>query len=258
MKKVKNQVVIQARLGSTRLPGKVLLPLAGLPVLAHVVNRCRCALKVERVVVATTDLPQDDQIEQWCHENEVALVRGSSDDVLARYMLAIDLFPCQNVVRVTADCPLTDPAILDAMLFLHELQDADYTSNVVPSTFPAGFDAEVVKCDSLKRVDSIAKMQSHREHVTLYIRENTSQFKVANLEYCSDFEHFRLTLDRPEDYEVLKLVFNHFSNCAQPVSLYQVLGFLNENQEIVKINAATDRFEGARKSAEQENRSLKL
>lgn len=257
MNRVKNQVVIQARMGSTRLPGKVLLDLAGRLVIEHVIRRCQSAMLVDRVVVATTDLAEDDQIVSWCRNNSVASVRGSSEDVLQRYISAADAFPCENIVRVTADCPLVDPGVLDAMLCLHSAAGSDYTSNVIPPTFPVGFDAEVVVADTLRKVSAVAELKSHREHVTMYIRENLDQFKTANLSFGLNHEKIRLTLDRPEDYQLLKMVFDNFSGSDGLFSVYQVLNFLEQNPELVAINSSIDRFEGMRKSAAQENRELK-
>jgi len=257
MNKVKNQVIIQARMGSTRLPGKVLLELGGRPVIENVVRRCKAAMLVERVVVATTELPEDDRIIAWCRENHVDCVRGSSEDVLQRYIVAASAFDCNNIVRVTADCPLVDPGILDAMLCLHHSAGSDYTSNVIPPTFPVGFDAEVVNTEILKKVDAVATLKSHREHVTMYIRENIQQFVTTNLSFGMDHDKIRLTLDRQEDYQLLKMVFDNFAGSDGFFSIYQVLNFLAQNPELVSINSSIDRFEGMRKSAAHENRELK-
>lgn len=254
---VKNQVIIQARMGSTRLPGKTMMLLAGLPVLEHVVRRSSAAMLVNRVVVATTDLPGDDELERWCAENAVPCVRGSSEDVLARYILAVEKFPCENLVRITADCPLIDPGIIDALLSLHLDGNKDYTANVIPPTFPVGFDAEVVKSDVLRQVGEKATLNSHREHVTLYIRENLERFAVANLSYGKNYEHIRLTLDRDADYQLLQAVFAHFAASLPLFSFYQVMDFLLQNEHLIKINAQVDRFEGMNKSAAAENRKLK-
>ncbi len=254
---VKNQVVIQARMGSTRLPGKTLLSLGGRPVLEHVIRRSGSAMLVDRVVVATTDQPEDDQVAEWCQNHAIPFVRGSSADVLARYLLAVENYPCKNVIRITADCPLIDPGIIDALICLHAEGDCDYTSNVIPPTFPIGFDAEVVLATTLRRVAACASLTSHREHVTLYIRENLDQFKTANLSFGQNFEHVRLTLDRDADYQLLTRVFAHFAGLSELFSFYQVIDFLSQNPELVAINSGIDRFEGVKKSVAGENRRLK-
>lgn len=257
MKKVENQVIIQARMGSTRLPGKVLLPLNGKPVLEFVVRRASAAARVARVIVATSDLPGDDEIEKWCKENDVPCVRGSSDDVLARYLRAEQQYPCENIVRITADCPLVDPGIIDSLLALHEATQSDYTSNEVPPTFPVGFDSEVVKAEVLRNVGQIATLKSHREHVTLYVRENTDKFKVTNLDSAiAGAKQIRLTLDRVEDYEVLKALIEKLPADEMLFSFYQILDIIKKFPELTHVNSGIDRFEGVKKSAKEENRKL--
>ncbi|MBU1109270.1 MAG: glycosyltransferase family protein [Candidatus Riflebacteria bacterium] len=238
MKTVKNQIVIQARMGSSRLPGKTLMDLAGRPVIDHVINRCRAALSVERVVLAVPDLPADDQLEQWCNANDVLCVRGSSDDVLSRYIKAIDTYPCQTLVRITADCPLVDPAMIDAVLALHEAMGNDYTSNVGPPNFPKGYDVEVVNADVLRRVDAIAVLDQHREHVTSYIRMIPDEFKTYGLSYGLNMPEIRLTLDKQEDYQALQKIFELCVRQNPLCSMYQVLAFLNGHPEILAINSA--------------------
>ncbi|GAB4268779.1 MAG: NTP transferase domain-containing protein [Candidatus Rifleibacteriota bacterium] len=256
MKKVKNQVIIQARMGSTRLPGKVLLPLNNKPILEYVVYRAGKAAKVDRVVVATSDQPEDDAIEKWCEDNKVSCVRGSSADVLDRYLKAESCFPCENIVRITADCPVVDPGIIDSLIALHEETAADYSSNEVPPTFPCGFDTEVVRADVLRKVGKIASLKSHREHVTLYIRENTKDFKIVNLDSEIQAQNVRLCVDRPEDYEALKLLFSKFQPGEMLFSYYQILEILQRFPEILQLNSGIDRFEGVKKSAREENRKL--
>lgn len=257
MSLVKNQVVIQARMGSTRLPGKTMMLLGEQPVLEHVIRRSSAAMLVDRVVVATTELPEDDQVALWCGDHSVPCIRGSSEDVLSRYLQAVDTFPCANVIRITADCPLIDPGILDALLCLHDSRCCDYTANVIPPTFPVGFDAEVIKANVLQQVGKLAVLTSHREHVTLYIRENLEKFATANLSFGQNFENIRLTLDRAEDYQVLQAIFAHFASGSELFSFYQILLFLEQNAHLVAINSQVDRFEGAKKSAALENRKLK-
>ncbi len=255
--RVKNQVVIQARMGSTRLPGKTALKLGRRTVLEHVVRRSGAAMLVNRVVVATTELAGDDELATWCDEHGIPCVRGSSEDVLSRYLLAAEKFPCENIIRITADCPLIDPGIIDTLLSLHAGSGADYTSNVIPPTFPVGFDAEVIKTSVLQNVGHVAELVSHREHVTLFIRENLDRFKTANLSYGQSYEHIRLTLDRDNDYQLLKKVFAHFENGPELFSFYQIMEFFEQNPDLIAINSDVDRFEGMKKSAASENRRLK-
>lgn len=240
---VKNQIVIQARMGSTRLPGKTMLDLGGRLVIDHVVSRCRAALSVDRVVVAIPDMSIDDRLEQWCKDNDIFCVRGSAEDVLSRYIKAISAFPCRTLVRITADCPLVDPGMIDALLFLHEALGNDYTSNVGPPNFPKGFDIEVVSADVLRRVDSIALLRPHREHVTSYIRENFGEFKTSGMSYGLNMPDIRLTLDKMEDYQALQKIVELLVSQQPLCSMYQVLAFLHQHPEILAINSAGIPFE---------------
>lgn len=256
--KLNVQVIIQARMGSTRLPGKVLKELAGKPVIWHVVNRASAASLVERVIVATTENAEDNEIVKWCENNDVLCIRGSSEDVLARYVKAAKEFPANTIVRITADCPLVDPGTIDSLISLHNSSNADYTTNVIKPTYPTGLDAEVVSSETLFNVDQIATLKSHREHVTMYIRENLSEFKSASLEFGRNVEHVRLTLDRQEDYEVLSAIFDLFPAGSKYPSIYEILSIVETNSELLKINSNIDRYEGMKKSAAEEDRNLNL
>lgn len=256
--RVETQAVIQARMGSSRLPGKVLLDLQGMPILGHVVRRARAASRVARVLVATTTLSQDDAIVDWCGSAGVACFRGSSEDALDRYARCLDVWPCRRLVRITADCPLIDPGVIDQSIALHESGELDYVSNVHPPTFPHGLDVEVVSAKLLKRVAEEATLPSHREHVTLFIRENRDHFKFGNVAFGRDASRFRVTVDRPEDYEFLKALLALVPSGIELPSVYEILRLLDAHPEIVSINSGQDRYEGARISARAEKRNLKL
>ncbi|KAF1081480.1 MAG: hypothetical protein GQF41_2286 [Candidatus Rifleibacterium amylolyticum] len=242
MNSVKNQIVIQGRMSSTRLPGKTLMDLAGRPVIEHVVRRCRAALTVDRVVVALPDATVDDSLYHWCVANDVPCVRGSTEDVLSRYIKALNAFPCVNMVRITADCPLVDPGLLDSLLYMHTSMQNDYTSNVGPPDFPKGFDIEVVRAEVLRHIDSIAELQTHREHVTLYIRERPGEFKSASMSFALEMPDVRLTLDRPEDYQALQKIFDGLVIHKPLCSIYEILAYLHEHPEILAINSAGVQF----------------
>lgn len=256
--KVTTQVIIQARMGSTRLPGKVLKILNGKAVLWHVVERSGTASLVDRVVVATTENDEDIEIVNWCKNNSVLCVTGSSEDVLSRYIKAANEYPADIIIRITADCPLVDPGTIDALVSLHKATGSDYTTNVLKPTYPAGLDAEVVLSKILAKVNKIATLKSHREHVTMYIRENLNEFKTANLAFGRNAEHIRLTLDRVEDYEVLSKIFEYFPNNYKFPSIYEILAIAEAHPEIISINSNIDRYEGMNKSVAEEKRKLNL
>ncbi len=171
--------VIQARMGSTRLPGKVLQEIGDRPMLGFMLDRLR-DLAVERLVVATSDLDRDDPIARLCDDAGVECVRGSEADVLGRFVAAIDAFPTDHVVRLTADCPLSDPRLVEAVIATHLDRDADYTSNVLPRSFPKGLDVEVVRTSVLRVAAAEATAVDEREHVTPFVYRRPERFRLTN------------------------------------------------------------------------------
>lgn len=255
---VGTQVIVQARLGSTRLPGKVLLELQGQPVLAHVCRRAAAASRVDRLIVATTDLPEDEPIVAWCRSVGVPVVRGPAADVLARYLVAAEAWPCRQVVRLTADCPVVDPGLVDAVVGLLTEGRYDYVSNLHPPTLPIGFDVEALPLVVLQRVGRVATLPSHREHVTLYIRENRDTFRVGNVAFGRDRSAGRFVLDHPEDYEFFRRLFELIPATMHLPSVYELLRLVDAHPELAAINAKFDRYEGVRRSVGGEHRPLQL
>lgn len=190
-------------MGSTRLPGKVLADLGGRPMLAFLLDRLE-RLPVDQVVVATSDLDRDDAVVEVAEAAGVGVVRGPELDVLARFALALQCHPAGNVVRITADCPLTDPAIVAASIALHVDSRADYTCNVLPRTFPQGLDVEVIAADALRLADQEAQRAIEREHVTPYLYRHPERFRLANLRSGEDLGDERWTVDTPADLEVVR------------------------------------------------------
>jgi spore coat polysaccharide biosynthesis protein SpsF len=191
--------VIQARTGSTRFPGKVLADLRGRPMLAHVVQRVRSCATVDEVVVATTTHPADDPIVRLATGLGVPATRGPADDVLARFVTAAREYSADVVVRITADCPLVDPALVDAVVRLRAETGADYGSNVTPRTYPDGYDVEAMTRACLEGVDREAVTAAEREHVTLRVREHLEEYRIATLHAPRDLSALRVTVDYPED-----------------------------------------------------------
>ncbi len=255
---VGTQVIVQARLGSTRLPGKVLLPLQGQPVLAHVCRRAAAASRVDRLVVATTDLPEDEAIVAWCRSAGVPVARGPAADVLSRYLAAAEVWPCRQVVRITADCPVVDPGLVDAVAGQLEAGGFDYVSNLHPPTLPIGFDVEAFPLAVLRRVGREASLPSHREHVTLYIRENRDIFRVGNVAFGRDRSAGRFALDHPEDYEFFRRLFELIPPAMHLPSVYELLRLVDAHPELAALNAKFDRYEGVRRSVGDERRPLSV
>lgn len=197
---MKTTCVVQARTGSTRLPGKVLAPIAGMPMLELMLRRLE-PLPVEAIVVATTAYERDDPIEEIAERLGVAVVRGTEHDVLARFGLALDAFPSPTVIRLTADCPLTDPELVAAVLARHHESGAAYTSNVLPRSFPKGLDVEVVSADALRTAIDEARDPVEREHVTPFVYRRPERFPLANVRSGLRLADERWTVDTADDLE---------------------------------------------------------
>ena len=196
--------VIQARLGSERLPGKVLKPLGDKPVLSHVVDRVRRSGAFDDIVVATTDRELDDPLAEAASALGVTVARGSEDDVLSRFLLALDLVPADALARVTADCPLIDPDVLAAMAKRFAAEDCDYLSNALVRTYPRGLDAEFLTVAALRKAGAEGTERHHREHVTPYIYQNPDRFRIVDFVDREDHSDWRWTLDTEEDYVLLR------------------------------------------------------
>ena len=192
-------------MGSTRLPGKVLADLGGRPVLGLVLARLARA-HLDQVVVATSDRPGDDAVAALAAEAGVPVVRGPEHDVLGRFVLAVDRHPADDVVRITADCPLVDPVVVDSTLGVHRRWDADYTSNSLERTFPDGLDVEVVRSEALRAAAADAVAGDEREHVTPFFHRHPTRFRLASLEADEQLGHERWTLDTAEDLARLRAI----------------------------------------------------
>lgn len=201
--------VLQARTSSTRFPAKVLAEIDGIPMLQHQIARIQRATRIDDLVVATSTDPSDDRVAELCSNLGVAVVRGSLSDVLGRFMIAASAFPAEHIVRLTADCPLASPTVLDAVIELHIESHSDYTSNCHPPTFPDGLDVEVMKYEALHWADQSALTPAEREHVTLAIVNHPEKFSLANLAMEPDRSHLRWTVDLPEDLEFVRSVYMH-------------------------------------------------
>lgn len=189
---------VQARTGSTRLPGKVLLDLDGRPMLAFLLDRLS-SLDVDEVVCATSDLPPDDKVAQVASAAGVRVVRGSESDVLDRYLTVLQETGATTLVRLTGDCPLIDPHVVQDVLALHRARQADYTSNVLPRTFPKGLDVEVVQASALRTAAAEATAPEEREHVTPFLYRRPERFRLANLSCPLDLGDEWWTVDTADD-----------------------------------------------------------
>jgi spore coat polysaccharide biosynthesis protein SpsF (cytidylyltransferase family) len=198
---VSTVAVIQARMGSTRFPGKVVADLAGRPMLAHIVGRVARAATVDRVIVATTVDPTDDAVAALALESGALVSRGPVEDVLSRFVMAVQQHGGDVVVRITADCPLIDPDVIDEVVRRRAENNAEYASNIDPATFPDGYDVEVMTAACLQRLDAEAVAPHQREHVTARIREQAAEYSTAHVAWERDVSSMRLTVDVPDDLQ---------------------------------------------------------
>ena len=250
---MKNLAVIQARMGSSRLPNKVLKDLCGKPALWHVIHRVKISKLIDEIVIATTIEKQDLKIVKFCAENGIRVFIGSEADVLDRYYQAARLFKPDNVVRITSDCPLHDSDVIDSVIKKHITENNDYTSNTIQPTFPDGLDCEVMKYSALENAWENAVMTSEREHVTQYLIKNDT-LKKGCLKNSINRENERWTLDTDADYDFISSVYNELYYKNPEFSSSDIYRLLDEKPEIRKINQGTIRNEGLLKSLNEDKK----
>ena len=205
----KTLCIIQARMGSTRLPGKVMMKVRGIPLLAYLISRVKQSRLIDKIVVATTTNPEDRVIVRLCGNLRMPCFRGSSEDVLSRYAACAKEYPGYGtIVRITGDCPLIDPEVIDRVIACFQEGNYDYVSNVIQPSYPHGMDTEVFSRKALKEAALRATLPSEREHVTPYITKRR-QFRKKNIAAPSDFYSVRLTADYLEDLAVIRFVAEH-------------------------------------------------
>jgi spore coat polysaccharide biosynthesis protein SpsF len=236
--------IIQARMGSTRLPGKILKTLGGKPMLWHVVDRCRAATKVDRVIVATTTNPEDDAVHSFCMENGIPCFRGSSDDVLERYHGAAKEVGTDTIVRVTSDCPLIDPAVIDMCIGAFESQPVDYVSNVLPGprTYPRGLDTEVFSFAALEKATRDATETYEKEHVTVIWENKKGEFRIGKTVLAPPdlAREYRLTVDYPEDFELIERIYSELYVPGSIVDMRKAIVFLDSHPDVSGLNATCE------------------
>ena len=247
---MKTVALIQARMTSSRLPRKVLQDIAGCPMLLRVVDRVKQAKTIDIVAVITSTHESDDAIEQCCNENDIEIFRGNLDDVLDRYYQAAKHFQADNIVRITADCPLLDPAISDLVVETFKNGNYDYVSNTIEYTYPDGLDTEVFRYVTLERAWQLANLKSEREHVTAYIYKHPEIFRLGVVKNQEDLSSLRWTVDTPSDLEFIRAVYAGFTD--EHFGMEDVLRFIKEHPEAAVLNAGQVRNEGYLKSLKED------
>ena len=245
--------IIQARMGSTRLPEKVMLNILGKPVLWHVVNRVSKARLIDGLIVATTINSEDDIIVEFCKSNNILVFRGSENDVLDRYYQCAKKYNIKDIVRITADCPLHDSNVIDVVIREYLRGNYDYACNTIEYSFPDGFDVEVFSFIALENAWKNAKLTSEREHVTPYIRKN-EKFRKKNVFSNKKYPLYRCSLDHPEDYEFIKRIYEGIG--IEMFYIDDVINYLREHQELLKINQHIKMNEGYLKSLREDDRYI--
>lgn len=235
--------VIQARMGSTRLPGKTLREICGKPLLEHLVERVKASKFVEDVIIATTPEARDDVLVEFARGRGLRWCRGSEDDVLDRYYQAARQFGVETIVRVTPDCPLMDPRLLDTMIEVYRSGRYDYVANAFPRTYPDGLDVEVFSLAALEQAWREARLASEREHVTPYLR-TSGRFRVFNVENAVDLSHLKWSVDTAADLEFVRAVFEKLYDRGKVFHLDEVLALLEEHPELEAINSQSVTNEG--------------
>lgn len=243
--------ILQARSSSSRLPNKVLLPILGVPMLEHQISRVTQSKQIDQLIVATSVEKSDDEIEHLCNKINVKCFRGSLNDVLDRFYQAANEVRADHVVRLTGDCPLADPEVIDDVILKHINEEADYTSNCCPPTFPDGLDVEVLKYSSLEISWRDACLSSQREHVTSYVREK-SGFKLSNYENDIDLSTLRWTVDEINDYFFVIKIYEELYQKNPMFGTSEILKLLEENPKYSTMNSSLNRNEGLLKSLQND------
>jgi len=232
--------VIQARMSSTRLPGKVMLPLLGKPLLIRMIERVNSAKLVGNVIVATSTNADDDEIETLCNQNNIICSRGHLTDLLDRHYQAAKQFNAEAVVKIPSDCPLIDPKVIDKVIEHYINSDEfDFVSNLHPATYPDGNDVEIFSFESLECAWKDATKDYEREHTTPFIWEHQDVFSVGNVTWETGYDYsstHRWTIDFPEDYEFIRKVYDELYSNNPVFSLNDILTLLKQKPEIAEIN----------------------
>lgn len=245
--------IVQARMGSTRLPGKVLIDIEGKPLLEHVIQRVSASRLVQRIIIATTENEKDKAIISFARQRGIFCYAGSEEDVLDRFYRAAGRYNVDIIVRITPDDPFKDPEIIDKVVgyYLSHEEGVDYVSNTMKPTYPEGLDVEVFSFAALRRAWREAEKPSEREHVTPYIWNHPELFRLANVENDEDLSHLRWTLDTETDLKFTREIYTRLYK-GQVFLMKDILTLLNAEPELRLINSRASRNAGYLKSLEGE------
>ena len=243
--------IIQARMGSSRLPGKILMKLNGISVLECLINQLKHSKLLNRKIIATSTNNEDNIVFDFAQSNDLDSFRGSELDVLDRYYLCAKHFSLKHIVRITADCPLIDPQIVDRSIDLYLRNNLDYVNNFHKRTFPSGTEVEVFSFSVLEKTWKNAKKPSEREHVTPYIYNNPDKFSIGFIENNKNLSNLHWTIDRIEDLNLVRTIYKRTHNT--PILLDDILNIIESDPQILEINKNTSSIEGYLKSLKNDN-----
>lgn len=224
---IKFLVILQARMESTRLPGKVFMPICGKPMIELQISRILHSKLINDLVVAIPDTAENNVLSDYLENLKVKVFRGSHHNVYKRYVQTAINYPCESIIRLTADCPLVMPNLIDEMIIHFNSKEIDYLSNALTETFPDGLDIEIFKTRSLLRLENFKLDQNEKEFVTMGIYKRPEIFLIEKFESKSFLGDERWTVDYPEDFEFVRKVFEYFQNRINEFSIQDVLNYIN-------------------------------
>lgn len=232
-------IIVQARMGSERLPGKILKEVKGRPLLDYQIERLRRVKGVDDVIIATTIDSNNDPVVKLCEKIKCAYFRGSEDDVLLRYYESAIEFDANYIVRINADCPLIDPLVVEKVInfFIANSKTLDYASNILEPSYPIGFHTEIFSIEALRIANDNSKDLEEREHVTPYIYRNPDIFRLGSVTQDENLSHYRWTVDYPEDLILIEKIINGVYQINPDFGMFDILEFLKDNPELTKINS---------------------
>ncbi len=250
--------VIQARMGSSRLPGKTLMPIETRPLLGHLVDRIRASKHVEKVIIATSERKRDDPIVEFARQERLPVFRGDETDVLDRFYKAAKKLAIDTVVRVTPDCPMLDPDVTDMVIERFLAGGFDYVSNAIEPSFPDGLDSEIFAFDVLETAWREAELPSEREHVTPFVINRPGRFSLSNVrKEGKNLSRMRWTVDTQDDLKFARAVFSHLYFENPIFHMNDVLRLLDRHPALLEINQGIERNEGYRLSLEKDKNCFK-
>ena len=243
--------IIQAIKGAPRLASKVLLDVTkGKPVLYYVINQFKHCKSIEKIIVATTTLQEDDKIVQFCIDNKVSYFRGDSKNVLERHYRCAEKFSLSKIIRMPSDKPLLDPEVVDKVVEVFNSNSYDYVTNFLPSTYPGGTEVEVLSFSSLKKTWEKATQPSEKEHVTNYIYNHRDDFRIFNVINSENLSNFRWAVDRIEDLRLVKEIVSRIQK--SPILIKDILELFKNEPSLVEINKQVDGNESNAKSEKED------